>query len=207
MFWSQLQWIFAWVIRLDASNSYPCVFPHWCIYSSIYIYSLFHLWRWYAEKFLKGQWEKEECVTEWEAYRACVLVLHHDLLVLIFGNYVFSWPYCGSEMNRNQKLHLYAGMWSLSAFFLSKGKTPCICYNLVTNNLLHHLKQYIMVHISFNYVIGCDLLVLILTCCLSSVCIVIQKRMEDRKLHHLFNIDTDMRESWVRGELHSICSL
>ncbi|KAF8401042.1 hypothetical protein HHK36_014345 [Tetracentron sinense] len=28
--------------------------------------------RWYSEKFLKGQWDKEECVTEWEKYRACL---------------------------------------------------------------------------------------------------------------------------------------
>ncbi|KAH9570423.1 hypothetical protein CY35_02G039500 [Sphagnum magellanicum] len=29
--------------------------------------------RWYSEKFVKGQWEKEECMVEWETYRACVL--------------------------------------------------------------------------------------------------------------------------------------
>ncbi|KAF6152336.1 hypothetical protein GIB67_005990 [Kingdonia uniflora] len=28
--------------------------------------------RWYSEKFLKGQWEKEECVTEWQNYRNCL---------------------------------------------------------------------------------------------------------------------------------------
>ncbi|KAL8152288.1 hypothetical protein V2J09_010048 [Rumex salicifolius] len=28
--------------------------------------------RWYSEKFLKGQWDKEECVTEWQKYRACL---------------------------------------------------------------------------------------------------------------------------------------
>ncbi|GLT72769.1 hypothetical protein SLA2020_446730 [Shorea laevis] len=28
--------------------------------------------RWYSEKFLKGQWEKEECVSEWQKYRACL---------------------------------------------------------------------------------------------------------------------------------------
>lgn len=28
--------------------------------------------RWYTDKFLKGQWEKEECIVEWEAYRACL---------------------------------------------------------------------------------------------------------------------------------------
>ncbi|XP_011081641.1 uncharacterized protein At4g33100 [Sesamum indicum] len=28
--------------------------------------------RWYSEKFLKGQWDKEECVSEWEKYRECL---------------------------------------------------------------------------------------------------------------------------------------
>ncbi|XP_050216804.1 uncharacterized protein At4g33100 [Mercurialis annua] len=28
--------------------------------------------RWYSEKFLKGQWDKAECVSEWENYRACL---------------------------------------------------------------------------------------------------------------------------------------
>ncbi|CAA3001721.1 uncharacterized protein At4g33100 [Olea europaea var. sylvestris] len=28
--------------------------------------------RWYAEKFLKGEWNKQECVSEWEKYRECL---------------------------------------------------------------------------------------------------------------------------------------
>ncbi|KAF8035981.1 hypothetical protein BT93_C1871 [Corymbia citriodora subsp. variegata] len=28
--------------------------------------------RWYSEKFVKGQWQKEECVAEWQQYRACL---------------------------------------------------------------------------------------------------------------------------------------
>uniref|UniRef100_A0A1D1YNU0 Uncharacterized protein At4g33100 n=1 Tax=Anthurium amnicola TaxID=1678845 RepID=A0A1D1YNU0_9ARAE len=28
--------------------------------------------KWYSEKFSKGQWDKEECVAEWEKYRACL---------------------------------------------------------------------------------------------------------------------------------------
>ncbi|CAD5182156.1 unnamed protein product [Musa acuminata subsp. malaccensis] len=28
--------------------------------------------RWYSEKFSKGQWDKEECVAEWDKYRACL---------------------------------------------------------------------------------------------------------------------------------------
>ncbi|XWS72410.1 hypothetical protein CRYUN_Cryun02cG0037600 [Craigia yunnanensis] len=28
--------------------------------------------RWYSEKFVKGQWDKEECLTEWQKYRACL---------------------------------------------------------------------------------------------------------------------------------------
>ncbi|TXG61854.1 hypothetical protein EZV62_013217 [Acer yangbiense] len=28
--------------------------------------------RWYSEKFVKGQWDKEDCVSEWQKYRACL---------------------------------------------------------------------------------------------------------------------------------------
>ncbi|KAG5018494.1 hypothetical protein JHK87_014349 [Glycine soja] len=28
--------------------------------------------RWYAEKFMKGHWDKQECVSEWQKYRACL---------------------------------------------------------------------------------------------------------------------------------------
>ncbi|XP_042509329.1 uncharacterized protein At4g33100-like [Macadamia integrifolia] len=28
--------------------------------------------RWYSEKLLKGQWDKEECVSEWQKYRVCL---------------------------------------------------------------------------------------------------------------------------------------
>ncbi|KMT17898.1 hypothetical protein BVRB_2g034280 [Beta vulgaris subsp. vulgaris] len=28
--------------------------------------------RWYAEKYVKGQWQNEECVVEWEKYRKCL---------------------------------------------------------------------------------------------------------------------------------------
>ncbi|XP_021277716.1 uncharacterized protein At4g33100 [Herrania umbratica] len=28
--------------------------------------------RWYSEKFVKGQWDKEECISEWQKYRACL---------------------------------------------------------------------------------------------------------------------------------------
>ncbi|KAG9451745.1 hypothetical protein H6P81_004649 [Aristolochia fimbriata] len=28
--------------------------------------------RWYREKFLKGQWDKDECGSEWEKYKACL---------------------------------------------------------------------------------------------------------------------------------------
>ncbi|BAT07701.1 Os09g0361700 [Oryza sativa Japonica Group] len=30
--------------------------------------------RWYAEKFAKGQWHKDDCVGEWHKYRACLEV-------------------------------------------------------------------------------------------------------------------------------------
>ncbi|MED6145498.1 hypothetical protein PIB30_025803 [Stylosanthes scabra] len=28
--------------------------------------------RWYSEKFMKGHWDKQECVDEWQKYRACL---------------------------------------------------------------------------------------------------------------------------------------
>ncbi|CAN6987901.1 hypothetical protein Bca4012_007753 [Brassica carinata] len=28
--------------------------------------------KWYSEKFVKGQWDKEECVAEWNKYRECL---------------------------------------------------------------------------------------------------------------------------------------
>ncbi|KAH9626172.1 hypothetical protein KSS87_017696 [Heliosperma pusillum] len=27
---------------------------------------------WYAEKFVKGQWQNQECVAEWDKYRTCL---------------------------------------------------------------------------------------------------------------------------------------
>lgn len=37
--------------------------------------------RWYAEKFMKGQWDKEECLSEWEKYRACLSVWSMTTLI------------------------------------------------------------------------------------------------------------------------------
>lgn len=34
--------------------------------------------RWYSEKFVKGQWEQEDCMAEWEAYRACTSKRYED---------------------------------------------------------------------------------------------------------------------------------
>ncbi|CAN6582949.1 unnamed protein product [Malus baccata var. baccata] len=28
--------------------------------------------RWYSEKFVKGEWDKEDCVSEWQKYKACL---------------------------------------------------------------------------------------------------------------------------------------
>ncbi|CAL1378643.1 unnamed protein product [Linum trigynum] len=28
--------------------------------------------KWYSEKFVKGQWDKIECLSEWESYRDCL---------------------------------------------------------------------------------------------------------------------------------------
>eukprot|EP00268_Persea_americana_P016135 TRINITY_DN1764_c0_g1_i7.p1 TRINITY_DN1764_c0_g1~~TRINITY_DN1764_c0_g1_i7.p1 ORF type:complete len:101 (-),score=22.05 TRINITY_DN1764_c0_g1_i7:302-604(-) len=35
--------------------------------------------RWYSEKFSKGQWDKEECISEWEKYRACLMILEERM--------------------------------------------------------------------------------------------------------------------------------
>ncbi|KAH1131786.1 hypothetical protein J1N35_003164 [Gossypium stocksii] len=42
--------------------------------------------QWYSEKFVKGQWDKEECVSEWQKYRDCLSVTSHLNLIpfLIF---------------------------------------------------------------------------------------------------------------------------
>ncbi|CAN6456168.1 unnamed protein product [Victoria cruziana] len=34
--------------------------------------------RWYAEKYMKGQRDKQECVEEWEKYRACLVKFLED---------------------------------------------------------------------------------------------------------------------------------
>lgn len=39
-----------------------------------YFYLFIIVIRWYSEKFVKGQWDKEECVAEWKKYRACLSV-------------------------------------------------------------------------------------------------------------------------------------
>ncbi|XP_073134769.1 uncharacterized protein At4g33100 [Henckelia pumila] len=41
-----------------------------CAHLRIAYHSCFN--RWYSEKFLKGLWDKEECVLEWEKYRECL---------------------------------------------------------------------------------------------------------------------------------------
>ncbi|KAK6912854.1 Mitochondrial distribution/morphology family 35/apoptosis, partial [Dillenia turbinata] len=28
--------------------------------------------RWYSEKFMKGQWDKDECANHWQKYRDCL---------------------------------------------------------------------------------------------------------------------------------------
>ncbi|XAR57596.1 hypothetical protein NMG60_11025790 [Bertholletia excelsa] len=28
--------------------------------------------RWYSEKFLKGHWDRQDCVSEWKKYRECL---------------------------------------------------------------------------------------------------------------------------------------
>ncbi|XWS70216.1 hypothetical protein CRYUN_Cryun03dG0029500 [Craigia yunnanensis] len=45
--------------------------------------------RWYSEKFVKGQWDKEECLSEWQKYRACLSV-YSILLFFPFWNRLLS---------------------------------------------------------------------------------------------------------------------
>ncbi|KAF0913248.1 hypothetical protein E2562_020401 [Oryza meyeriana var. granulata] len=42
--------------------------------------------RWYAEKFAKGQWHKDDCVGEWHKYRACLEVLDTCYDPVSFGS-------------------------------------------------------------------------------------------------------------------------
>ncbi|XP_031480742.1 uncharacterized protein At4g33100 [Nymphaea colorata] len=34
--------------------------------------------KWYAEKYMKGQRDKHDCVAEWEKYRACLMQFLED---------------------------------------------------------------------------------------------------------------------------------
>ncbi|KQJ89952.1 hypothetical protein BRADI_4g28680v3 [Brachypodium distachyon] len=45
--------------------------------------------RWYAEKFAKGQWHKDDCVGEWHKYRACLepSIDHSSQVLVITGDY------------------------------------------------------------------------------------------------------------------------
>ena len=38
------------------------------------------MYRWYSEKFVKGEWKEEECVSEWQKYRACLAVRFFSLI-------------------------------------------------------------------------------------------------------------------------------
>jgi TRIAP1/MDM35 family protein len=38
----------------------------------VHLFFLIFFCRWYSEKFVKGQWDKEECVAEWKKYRDCL---------------------------------------------------------------------------------------------------------------------------------------
>lgn len=70
----------------------------WEIYELIFIVGLMDESRWYSEKFTRGQWEKEDCVSEWEKYRACLVVWSHH-----------SWW--------NSRSHAFYGSW-VSFFFV-----------------------------------------------------------------------------------------
>ncbi|CAK9170587.1 unnamed protein product [Ilex paraguariensis] len=50
--------------RQSASSTSPCA----------HLRAAYHncFNRWYLEKFVKGHWDKEECVSEWQKYRECL---------------------------------------------------------------------------------------------------------------------------------------
>ncbi|RID79367.1 hypothetical protein BRARA_A02109 [Brassica rapa] len=42
---------------------------------------------WYLEKFVKGQWDKDDCVPEWKNYIDCPSITHHSSSVF----QLYSW--------------------------------------------------------------------------------------------------------------------
>ncbi|XVF48715.1 hypothetical protein PTKIN_Ptkin03bG0211700 [Pterospermum kingtungense] len=56
--------------KRDPKNSSTSTSP--CAHLRAAYHNCFN--RWYLEKFVRGQWDKEECVSEWQKYRACLSV-------------------------------------------------------------------------------------------------------------------------------------
>ncbi|XP_020522154.1 uncharacterized protein At4g33100 isoform X4 [Amborella trichopoda] len=50
--------------------------------------------RWYSEKYLKGQWDKEECVSEWGKYRACLVAFYSRVQEGCLEWKLYSWSLC-----------------------------------------------------------------------------------------------------------------
>lgn len=83
--------------------------------------------RWYSEKFVKGQWEQEDCMAEWEAYRACTSVW-----VTLYSCWISSpsWLVVGRSGSKNSKEFLnfvhvgwYCIQWQKKSLCL-------VCYQL-----------------------------------------------------------------------------
>ncbi|XP_065864731.1 uncharacterized protein At4g33100 [Euphorbia lathyris] len=56
--------------KKSPSSSSSSSSPSPCAQFKTAYYDCFN--RWYTDKFLKGEWDKEGCVSEWQKYRACL---------------------------------------------------------------------------------------------------------------------------------------
>uniref|UniRef100_A0A803LYK9 Uncharacterized protein n=1 Tax=Chenopodium quinoa TaxID=63459 RepID=A0A803LYK9_CHEQI len=62
-------WLLVVYLWLDVDKLSVLVINLWLEVDKLW---LLVVYLWYAEKFVKGQWQKEECVVEWEKYRECL---------------------------------------------------------------------------------------------------------------------------------------
>ncbi|XP_074309697.1 uncharacterized protein At4g33100 isoform X1 [Silene latifolia] len=54
----------------ESPTSSPCSTTSPCAHLRTAYHNCFN--NWYSEKFVKGQWQNEECVAEWQKYRTCL---------------------------------------------------------------------------------------------------------------------------------------
>ncbi|KAG2643015.1 hypothetical protein PVAP13_2KG294200 [Panicum virgatum] len=72
--------------------------------------------RWYADKFAKGQWQRDDCADHWHKYRSC-LELFLDAIVLQWGDATgLCWasllkglrnPHCCCSLDSDSSLRLW----------------------------------------------------------------------------------------------------